>query len=405
MIGLKRNIVLFVLSVLLANSAISGTLKITGGPYLQQAADDGMTIVWRTNRPCVSRVEYGPGFGRSAVASRHGLIDADTTLHRIRIDGLATGATCDYRIASTEITLFKPYEVVYGETVTTGPFQFTTLDPGKTAYSFVVLNDRHEKIPAFERALGSIDWRGVDLVILNGDMLNHAESEDQVFASVVDPCVAAFARAVPFVYVRGNHEARGRFARRLLDYFPSEGDRYYYSFDHGPVHFIVLDAGEDKEDANKEYFGLVDFDRYRAEQTEWLRRDLASEAAQVGQVGNLPGQVSNPPHFRVVLVHIPLDGAQGHGSTDAREQWLALLDEAGTDLMLAGHIHRYVRTMHETENGGYPIVTGSIDTVIRVNVTNEQLEAIVLKDDGTKADEQSVFVPTRTSRQLEGAVK
>jgi hypothetical protein len=36
-------------------------VAITHGPYLQLPANTSMTIVWHTNRPCVSRVEYWAG--------------------------------------------------------------------------------------------------------------------------------------------------------------------------------------------------------------------------------------------------------------------------------------------------------------------------------------------------------
>ena len=68
------------------------------------------------------------------------------------------------------------------------------------------------------------------------------------------------------MYVRGNHETRGRFARSLHDYIATPNGKFYYSFDAGPVHFVVLDTGEDKEDSHPAYSGLTDFTGYREEQ-------------------------------------------------------------------------------------------------------------------------------------------
>jgi acid phosphatase type 7 len=39
-----------------------------------------------------------------------------------------------------------------------------------------------------------------------------------------------------------------------------------------------MDGGEDKRDTDKEYSGLVDFDRYRAVQRKWLEAEIRSEA-------------------------------------------------------------------------------------------------------------------------------
>ena len=33
---------------------------------------------------------------------------------------------------------------------------------------------------------------------------------------------------VPVLYVRGNHEARGKFARKLMNYLGNPGGRYYF---------------------------------------------------------------------------------------------------------------------------------------------------------------------------------
>jgi predicted phosphodiesterase len=360
--------------------ATSGTLKILNGPYLQYPTEGAVTIIWRTNRPCVSRVEYGPGFGRTAFSSRDGLVDANTTLHKIRVTGLAPGTPYPYRIVSTEIAAFQPYEVAYGETVASGPYEFTTLDRDKSAYSFVVLNDRHEKVAELEKALASVNWEGVDLVFLNGDMLNHVELEDQVFTGFVDACVNAFAKRIPFLYVRGNHETRGQFARSLLGYFATPRGRWFYSFNHGPVHFIVLDSGEDKEDSHAEYSGLVDFDRYRDLQAEWLKRDLASEAFRRAR-------------FRVVFVHIPLETAREHGFEDIRAKWGPLLDAAPIDLMLSGHTHHFTITERQADSGGgCPILIGGINTVIRVDVSGDRLKTTVGKDDGTTAVEEPLLV-------------
>ncbi len=59
----------------------------------------------------------------------------------------------------------------------------------------------------------------------------------------------------------------------FINYFPTPGDRFYYSFSHGGVRFVILDTGEDKSDSNKEYSGLVNFQPYLEEETKWLRED------------------------------------------------------------------------------------------------------------------------------------
>jgi len=247
-------------------------LQIVGGPYLQAPSPTAMTLVWTTNNKCVSKVEYGLSadeLSNVAVCARHGLIDVNTTLHSIPLDGLRPGTTYYYRASSTEIIKYGPYKTKFGQSVKSEG-RFTTLDPKKGSFSFCVLNDRHDHVPHLRRALGSVRWDGVDLVFGLGDVMNDPMSEQQIFQNFINPCVEFFAGRIPLVFVRGNHETRGAMARRLMDYFPTESGRYYYSLDHGGVRFLLLDGGEDKADGSEEYSGLVAFEDYLKRETQWL---------------------------------------------------------------------------------------------------------------------------------------
>jgi hypothetical protein len=264
---------------------------ITHGPYLQVPAATSMTVVWHTNRPAVSKVEYwtddksadGSGLASAASASAtaavtvqtatsaaHGLIDNDRTSHVVRLTGLNAGTTYRYRVISREFQGYEKQHIVkYGPTVSSGPFSFTTLQsafarvqsaspsapelqrnrpavargqpragfgeagsavarkqPPATlgaevraqGYSFTVFSDIHENAKRLSAMLTAVDWARTPFVVFNGDMVNDFMNVDQPFTGFLDASV--FARTTPFVYVRGNHDVRGRFARRLTDYFP-----------------------------------------------------------------------------------------------------------------------------------------------------------------------------------------
>lgn len=355
----------------------AGAIEIVAGPYLQCPSETSMTVMWITDCNATSWVEYGRGeaLDGRAVYSRDGLIDADVTVHRVTIEGLKAGQAYRYRVCSKEILKFEPYEVTYGDTVTGETHEFTTLDRGKGKFSFIVLNDIHEHNELFAALLGQAKPEPYDLVFLNGDILNHIENQRQIIDHVLTPCVEGFASQVPFVYVRGNHEARGRFARRLPDYIASPSNRYYYSFDHGPVHFVVLDGGEDKEDSHWAYSGLVDYDRYREAQRQWLAGEIRSEAF---------GKAA----FRVAIVHVPAgESDEWHGPTDMYRKWRPLLNEGKIDLMICGHIHSFMVCKPEPGVRDYPMVVGGAPkagaaTVIRVNADAETLEVTATSDVG-----------------------
>ncbi|MCX8035549.1 MAG: metallophosphoesterase family protein [Candidatus Sumerlaeia bacterium] len=359
-------------------------LRIADGPWLQAPSETAVTVVWRTNLRCVSEVEFRAGETEPwtrAFSAPHGLRDIGH-LHAVRLEGLKPGTPYRYRVVSKEVREHKPYSATFGAEVRSDEYSFTPLNPAKTAFSFIVLNDRHEKAAPLRAALQNIRWDGVDLVVLNGDMLNYFESEPQAFNAIIAPCVEAFAKSIPFVYVRGNHEARGMLARKLMDYFPTPDGRYYYAFTHGNVRFVVLDSGEDKPDTSPEYSGLVDFDRYRAGQTEWLKAEMQSRAFRRAA-------------FRVLLIHMPFnvieeDKAQSYGRKYIRDRWAPLFHQAGIDLMISAHTHRV--SVHPPQKGkwNYPIVIGAPNTVIRGDAAGNRLKLTVAEDNGTVRHELEI---------------
>ena len=417
------------LSPAAATQQESTPLAITHGPYLQLPGSTSMTIVWHTNRRCVSRVEYWaegasagtrravpggsagsrpaarrpaePGSTASsrnsptlraepgaltAVSSAHGLIDNDRTSHIVRLTGLRPGTTYLYRVVSREFQGYEKQHIVrFGETVSSDPSSFATLDERKASYSFSVMSDIHENAKRLDVMLAASDWNRESFVVFNGDMVNDFMNAEQPFTGFLDISVARFARMIPFVYVRGNHDVRGRFARSLGDYFPTQNGHAYYSFDHGPVHFIVLDSGEDKVDAHEYYNGLVAFEPYRREQAAWLANDLRSPAARRAR-------------YRILLSHIPpRDGTPRTGTTEegfaiqqVRECWEKLANTGGVDLWLSGHTHRYAHVAPSAGRNRYHLLIGAPDTSARVDVSREKLVVTVKRETGETVDTMAI---------------
>ena len=341
-------------------------LAILHGPFLQAPSETGVTVSWATSRKCVSRVEYRADSSKEWLTNttiRHGLVEADVTFHNVALTGLRPGTRYVYRVVSREIADFKFYRVTFGGTVISAEHRFTTLDAHKPATSFVVVNDRHEKVAPLAASLASVKWTNVDLAILNGDMVDAVKSEQQLYQCVIEPCSQSFTARIPLVYVRGNHDTRGSFARRLQDYFPTDSGRYYYTLQHGPVSFLVLDCGEDKGDESIEYFGLVEFEAYMRQQVQWLVRAIEEPAFQQAP-------------FRVCLLHIP--PAHKPDPKFIRPQWLMdhvvpLLNRGKVDLLITAHTHRYAVQPTGTNGLNFPMITGGTETVIRCDVTGDQL--------------------------------
>jgi predicted phosphodiesterase len=356
-------------------SADRDAFAITHGPLLQTPGPTEMTVTWHTNRAGVSRVLYGAGdeLDQTAVASHAGLIPNDTTCHVVRIEGLAPGATYRYKVVTQEFKGYvSPYAVAYGDTAESGTHSFTTLDPGKASFSFLMWNDIHDDSRRLEAMFDDVSWDGVDFVVFNGDMINDFKRPEQVFRGFYDASVNRFGRTIPLVFTRGNHETRGPLARRLADYFPGRDGRFYWSFAHGPAHFVVLDSGEDKPDDHKEYAGLTDFGPYRNEQTAWLRAGLAGESARGAA-------------YRVVLTHQPSGyGTFDHfGVQEIRRLWDPIINEAGCQLWLSGHMHKFLlREPRQSGDNAYHAIINPQDGTVRVDVTPEALQVTIIRKGG-----------------------
>ena len=382
----------FILLILLVSSCGVYALQITAGPCLQNATETSVTILWITDANCTSWVEYGTdsSLGQRAIYSQYGLTDANWKIHRITLNRLSAGTTYYYKVCSKEIVKFAPYKVTFGSTATAGVYHFTTLDSKKRSASFIIFNDIHENTKMLREMLKKAEDRPYDLVFLNGDMVKHIDSREEISKHIIQPCTEAFAKNIPLVYVRGNHETRGEFARQLPEYFILPDKRYYGSFDHGPVHFVVVDSGEDKDGSHGEYSGLTDFVPYRKEQQQWLEKEIQSEAFQKAS-------------FRVVLVHIPIAAGPTVEFTKSAysELWGPLFEKGKIDAMICGHTHIPEIVRAASADRSYPIIIGGGPlksekprpenyTTIRVDAEPNALEITITGFDGKIIDSCTV---------------
>lgn len=215
--------------------------KITHGPWLCDMTEDGVTVLWTTNKPALSWVEATEDDGRSFYAAEHtrhyetvaGRKQAHKTLHAVRLNNLRPGTKYCYRIFSQEVLEWKHGDnVLYGRTVASNvykraPFRFRTFPATGTDCSFVILNDIHGRADDMTELCREINFGKHDFVMLNGDMSSSIENEEQLFRDFIDASVNLYASETPILYNRGNHETRGVFADRLHDYFPTRNGRHY----------------------------------------------------------------------------------------------------------------------------------------------------------------------------------
>ncbi|MGE7773908.1 metallophosphoesterase [Chitinophaga sp. NPDC101104] len=344
-------------------------------PYLQHPMPDGMTVMWLSNKPTYSWVEYGEteALGSKAQHSNAGVVDSYNTLHKIRLSHLKPGTTYHYRVHSKEIAEFQPYKLTYGDTLVSEIYSFTTPALKPTEVSWLVINDIHDRPQSIPHLTG-LNNDPYDFVFFNGDVFDYQEDEKQIIDHLLAPAGKAFASNKPFIFTRGNHETRGKYRRELANYFDGE---YIFDRTWGPVHFTVLDTGEDKPDDHPVYAGIVNFDEYRRQQAETLKKIVATPAFKKAK-------------FRVVMMHIPhYYSGDWHGPMHCREMFADTFDKSGIDLFIAGHTHKMGIYQPVKGQHSYPIVIGGGPkdgnrTLIKVKATEKDLQLVMLKDDGSE---------------------
>src|SRR5690606_13237876 len=248
-------------------------------PYLQNLHDTGVSVMVIEPSDSVTWIEVDDGRQvRKIMNSKDGFFEAGKGVKRFDLDGLLPGRNYRYTVFRRAIPAFTPYNLKLDDTTQSIAYSFSTPHRDSDELSCVVLNDIHDRPDSFKDLI-SLQKKPYEFVFLNGDIFDFQTDEQQLIDHLIHPVTALFATEKPFVMVRGNHETRGKYARAFKDYFAYPEDEYFFTFQRGPVNFIVLDSGEDKTDDSVEYAGRGDFDAFRERQAGWLGKVWKSTAA------------------------------------------------------------------------------------------------------------------------------
>lgn len=350
--------------------------KIKYGPYLQNVSENEATIVWVTSKDALSWVEIAPDDGTHFYAAeRKQYFETENgrklvgNIHKVTVKGLNKGTKYRYRVYSREVLDNYNWDTSYGKITASSsyqPFSFTTFDESKNEFSFAVVNDIHADTLALKELLNQVEINKKDFIVFNGDMMSHLNSEKLMFDGFINKSVEMFASNRPFILTRGNHETRGPFSTKYMDYFPSTTGKPYFSFRNGPAFFIMLDSGEDKPDTDIEYGGLSAFDEYREEQAEWLKKLVETD------------EFKNAP-LKIVSIHIPAFTSTWYGTLHVEELFIPILNKAGIDLMFCGHTHQFEFINKGDKGNNFPIIINANRDIMDINVKENSIN-VVIKD-------------------------
>ena len=341
-------------------------------PYLQNPTNNGMTIMWETNIPAYSWVEYGTD---TLHLNRQRLIidgqaEFNESIHQIRLDNLTPGQTYYYRVCSQEILQYKAYSKKFGNTAKSEFYTFTMPEADTDSFTAVVFNDLHQRDNVFQALLKQVENIGYDFVVFNGDCIDDPANHEQATRFVKLLTEGVHGDRIPTLFIRGNHEIRNAYSIGLRKHFDYVGGKTYGAFNWGDTRIVMLDCGEDKTDDHREYSGLNDFTQLRQEQVGFLQQELASKAFKKADK-------------RILIHHIPLYGSNNL----CKDLWEPFLKKAPFDVSLNAHNHKFAHHPKGSLGNNYPVIIGGGNrvenaTVMILEKKKGELRIKVLNADG-----------------------
>lgn len=316
-------------------------------PYLQNPGTDEMTVMWLTNVPARSWVEYGtdPDNLKRARTFLEGEMVANNKINRIHLTDLKPGTKYYYRAVSQEITRYSSYYKEFGDTVRTDLKSFTTWSDDIKDFRVIVYNDIHSNMEMFQKLHSQIDNKPYDLVIFNGDCFDDVEVENDIMDRLLTYTPRIKSVEIPSIFIRGNHETRGEYSQHLWEYLGRMGGRSYSAFSLGDTRFVLLDCGEDKPDDHWVYYDMNDFTQHRLDQADFLSNELKSRAFKKA-------------NKRILIHHIPLFGENLDAYTPCSELWIPIIEKAPFNVSLNAHTHRFEVIEKGTYKNNFPVIIG-----------------------------------------------
>lgn len=304
--------------------------------------EDEYQIAFSTSHPSTGAVEVN---GKTYYDSTNGENNI-SRLHKIGVPSGELDLSRAYSIRTQSVALNTAYLPSKGRTIEKSlNFRPVNEEDGLKIYN---LSDTHECI-AGPASAASYFKDGLDLLILNGDIINEVSTEYQI-SLIYKLAHKVTGGEIPVIFVRGNHECNGRLASRLDKFVGCSERGFYYNVKIGStLSLLVLDTVNDMKDKNAFISPIANFDTVRAAESEWLKNNDWNDCT-----------------YNLIVSHIayPLSGYQSEKkswSGWARE--LARLTAEKAQLALCGHSHKTDFTEQDTTDNavvGFPVVRGSI---------------------------------------------
>jgi len=338
---------------------------LASAPMLQNYAETSVGVVFAVSDMANGYVIVGErpdlSDGRKVMCGGYRITDIDDRVIQVRVTGLKPATTYYYRIGADRIAYKGGYSMkVLATEEDPRIYRFTTAGTAAKPH-FCVINDTHVQWEPFGRAIEKIAELQPACVVWNGDASNVEETIEAQTRIFLKPEVERkdYASQTPYLFCPGNHDLRGMANRHLERVWmyrqpeeraPRDWDLgRNFAVRMGDVALVGLDTGEDKMDTNPLFAGLFNSGAYREAQTAWLldalRRTEIRTAPYLVAICHIPLFDANPKHNPGDVA--PADKDPQYSTDFAMWQrtcarlWTPLLEQAGCQLVITAHQHRY----------------------------------------------------------------
>ena len=310
--SIRRSIGIMFVLFLCSTAAFAAIKK---GPYLMhEGSNTSMTVLWQTTATESNVIRWGTDTNYTMGQATVGVYGTDFQ-HEHVITGLQPDTKYYYQVDGYGAGSFRTAPSASATSAKILAYGDTRSTPSNQEQVVAKMRARYASEPAYQGlVLHSADW-------VNSDAETNWIGEWFVSGTTY-PQMHAFQAEAPVAGPRGNHEGSGTYFKKYYPFPYVSG--FYWSFDHGPAHIIVLDEYTSYASGSAQY--------------NWLVNDLAS--------------TTKP--WKIILSHEPGWGAGTHGNnTEVQSIIHPLVLQYGVDLLLFGHNHNYARAMVD----GVPYVT------------------------------------------------
>ncbi len=306
------------------------------GPYLQRVSPSQITLRWRTSSPTESVVVYGKS---QASLLQKAQVSGTRVRHEVTITGLDADTKYFYGFGTSNAALRGMTAQYY--------FVTSPLTGAQEPTRIWVIGDSgdagSDQAAVYNQYRNYTGNRNTDLWLMLGDNA-YGDGTDSEYDKAVFQAYSEMLRNTPLFSTLGNHDnCLDRVSASSCADLPESldnvapyyeiftlpengesgglqsGTEAYYSFDYGDIHFVSLNS-----ETHATSMAMK----------SWLEADLQQTTAS----------------WIIAFWHHPAYSNGSHNSdregslADMRENFVAVLESYGVDLIFAGHSHSYERS-------------------------------------------------------------